>query len=92
MSITNFKFEEDSFTKNVEGFGKIYDEEILLMKFLQTKPQVKNMDINYYDLYYTVVKNRDEKEIVDDQYEKIEKDSITPNHYIGIKPLETILR
>ena len=37
------------------------------MKFLQTKPQVKNMNINYYDLYYTVVKNRDDKEIVDDK-------------------------
>ena len=28
------------------------------MKYLQTKPQVKNMNINYYDLYYTVIKNR----------------------------------
>ena len=34
------------------------------MKFLQTKQQVKNMNINYYDLYYTVIKNRDDKEIV----------------------------
>ena len=41
----------------------------MLMKFLQTKPQVKNMTINHYDSYYTVIKNRKEKEIVDDQYE-----------------------
>ena len=34
------------------------------MKSLQTKPQVKNMNNNYYDLYYTVSKNRDEKEII----------------------------
>ena len=40
------------------------------MKFLQTKPQDKNMKIKYYDLYYTVMKNGDGKEIVDDQYEK----------------------
>ena len=41
----------------------------MLMKFLQTKPQVKNMDNNYYDSYYTVIKNRKEKEIVEDHYE-----------------------
>ena len=34
------------------------------MKFLQTKPQVKNMNINYYDLYYTVSKSRNENEVV----------------------------
>ena len=57
------------------------------MKFLQTKPQVKNMNINYYDLFYTVIKNRYKKEIVDDQYENNENDYfnfndfITTNHY-----------
>ena len=25
------------------------------------------MNINYYDLYYTVIKNRDDKEIVNDE-------------------------
>ena len=39
------------------------------MKFLQTKPKVKNMNINYYDSYYTVIKNRDDKEIVKEEYE-----------------------
>ena len=68
------------------------------MKFLQTKPQVKNMNINYYDLYYTVIKTRDENKDIDNQYENDEKDYIslngfiTPNHYIGIKPHETILK
>ena len=28
------------------------------MKFFQTKPQVKNMNIIYYDLFYTVIKTR----------------------------------
>ena len=32
---------------------------LLLMMFFQTKPQVKNTNIKYYDLYYTVIKNRD---------------------------------
>ena len=61
------------------------------MKFLQTNPQVKNMKITLYDLYYTVFKNRDEKDNVDYQYEADENDyfnfidTTTPNHYIGKK-------
>ena len=51
----NFQFAEHPFSKNVESAGKIY-QELLLMKILQTKPQVKEMNINYYDLYYTVIK------------------------------------
>ena len=31
------------------------------MKLSQTKPRVKFMNINYFDLYYTVIQNRDEK-------------------------------
>ena len=60
------------------------------MKFLQTKLQVKNMNINYYDLSSTVVKTRDEKEVVDYQNENNENDYISlndviiPNHYVGI--------
>ena len=66
MNIKNFRFEEDPFAKNAQGVSKSYHE-VLLMKFLQTKPQVKNMNINYYDLYYTVIKNRDCKETVNDE-------------------------
>ena len=67
------------------------------MKFLQTKPQNKNMNINYYDLYYTVIKVRDENKDIDNQYEDDENDyinfnDIVPNHFIGIIPRETILR
>ena len=61
------------------------------MKFLQTKPQVNSMIINYDDLYYTVIKNRDETEIVDNQYENdfiSLNDVILPNHYVGIKNRE----
>ena len=64
------------------------------MKFLQKKPQAKNMNIKYYDLYYTIVKNRDDKETVDQQNEDDYKnyDSfIIPNNDIRIKPRETIL-
>ena len=68
--------------------SKVYHEVLMLMKLLQTKPQVKNMNI-YYDLYYSVIKNRDEKEIVDNYYED---DIITPNHYIGRKNNNEILR
>ena len=45
-----FQFEEDPCSKNVQGIGKIYHEVLLLMKFLQTKPSVESMNVNYYDL------------------------------------------
>ena len=41
---------QDAFAKIAKGIIKIYHEVLLLMKFLQTKSQVKNMNINYYDL------------------------------------------
>ena len=87
----NLRMDEDPFAKNAQGISKIYHEVLMLMKFLQTKPQVKNMNINYYDLYYTVIRNRDDKEILDNQYENDFinfDDFIIPNH----KPRETILR
>ena len=87
--------DEDPFAKNAPGISEIYYEVSLLMKFLQTKPKVKSMNINYYDLYYTVIKNRNEKEIEDNQYENYYsnfEDFIIPNHFISIKPRETTLR
>ena len=56
------------------------------------------MNITYYELYYTVNKNTDEKELVNGEYKNNEihyidyKDFILPNHHVGIKPRETILR
>ena len=87
---------QDPFAKNAQGISKIYHEILLLMKFLQTKTQIKN--INYHDLYYTVIKTRDGNRDIDNQYENDENDYIdindfiNPNHYIGIKNRETILR
>ena len=84
----NIGMDEDPFAKNAPGISKIYHEVLLLMKFLQTKPQIKEMIIKYYDLFYTVIKNRKEKEIVDDQYENHYfslNDVIVPNHCVGIK-------
>ena len=62
------------------------------MKFLQTKPQIKNMNINYYDLYFTVIKVRDENKDIDNSDYINFNDFVTPNHYIGIKPHDTILK
>ena len=68
------------------------------MKFLQTKPQIKNRNMKYYDLYYTVNKTRDESKDIDNQYEDDDNEYInfndvfTPNHYIGIKENKEILR
>ena len=70
----NFQTQQDPSAKNAQGVSKIYHEVLLLKKFLQTKPQVKNMNINYYDLYYTVIKVRDENKDIDNQYENDEND------------------
>ena len=50
------------FSRGSQCVAKIMHEVLLFVKFLQTKPQVKSMNINCYDLYYTVIKNRDKKE------------------------------
>ena len=90
----NIRFDEDPFAKKSQAIIKFYHEVLLVMKFLQTKPQVKNMNINYYDLYYTVIKNRNEKEILDDQSENdyINCNDNFPNHYIGRKNDNVMLR
>ena len=69
----------------------------MLRKFLHTKPSIKNLNIIYYKLYYTVIKTRDENKNIDNQYQDeyndyIDFNDILPNHYVGIKPRETILR
>ena len=94
MKNENFQTQQDPFTKNAQGISKIYHEVLLLMKVLQTKPQKKIMNNIYYDLYYTVIKNRDDKQIVNDEYQNYENEFISlndvniPNHYVGIKGRE----
>ena len=96
QSIT-FQFEEDPFSKNVQSLVKIYLSLLLLMNFLQTKLQVKNLNVKYYDLYYTVIKNRDKK-IVENKNENNDnihinyEDFIISNQKISNKPRETILK
>ena len=85
------RFDEYPFPKNAQSVSKNYHEVLLLMEFLQTKPQIKKMNNNYYDSYYTVVKKRKEKDFEEEQYENDYigmKDVIIPNHYIGIKSRE----
>ena len=54
-NISNYYFEmkkkiqthqQEPFSKKAQSISKIYHEVLLLMKFLQTKPQVKNLNIN----------------------------------------------
>ena len=91
----NFQTQEDPFSKISQGISKNYHEVLLLMKFLQIKSQVKKMNIKYYDLYYTVIKTRDENKDIDNQNESDENDYIyfndiiIPNRNIS---RETILR
>ena len=82
MKNINFQTQEDPFSEISQGISKIYHEVLLLMKFLQTKSQVKNMNINYYDLYYTVIKTKDENKDIDNQYESDENDYINFNDII----------
>ena len=56
MKNRNFQIQEDPFAKNAQGISKIYHEVLLLMRYLQTKPQVKNMNINYYDFIILLLK------------------------------------
>ena len=95
MKNKNFQtHHEDPFSKNAQGISKIYHEVLLLMEFLQNKPQVKNMNINYHDLYYTIIKTREEDKDIDNRHENDDKDYISlndvikPNHYVGIKSRE----
>ena len=92
MKNRNFQTQDqDPFSKNAQGISKIFHEVFLLMKFLQTKPQIKTMNNNYFDLYYTVIKTIDENNDIDNQYENDDNDYISsndfiiPNHYVGIK-------
>ena len=98
MKNKNFQTQQDPFAKNAQGINENYHDVILLMKFLQTKPQIKNTNNNYYDLYYSVIKVRDENKDIDNQHEDDDndyfnyRDLITPNHYIGIKNGNVILK
>ena len=89
----NIRLDEDPFARKAQGVSKTYHKVLLLLNFLQNKPQVKNMNGKNYDLYYTVIKNRSEEEILDNQYENDYNNfnDITPNHYIGRKNNNEIL-
>ena len=53
--------DEDPFAKYAQGISNISHDVLLLMKVSQTKPQVKNLNSNFYDLYYTVIKKTEMK-------------------------------
>ena len=95
MKNKNFQTQEDPFAKHAQGISNIYHEVLLLMKFLQTKTDIKNMNNNYYDLYYTFIRIRHENIYIDDQYENDENDYINNNDFMipnGIKNHNEILK
>ena len=72
----SYDIKENPLSKIAESIRKIYQELLLLMKLLQTKPQVQSFNIEYKDLCYTVIKSRDEKEIeTEDEHENDDRDS-----------------
>ena len=97
MKNKNLQIQQDPFAKNAQGISKYHHEVLLLMNFLQTKADVRNMNINYYDLYYTVIKTRDKNKDIDNQYENDNNDyinfnDIVSNHHFGITNDNVILR
>ena len=50
----------------LDPFEKTYHEVLLLLKILQIKPGIKKMNISYYG-FFSVIKNRNDKEIVNDK-------------------------
>ena len=64
------QFEEDIFARKAQGIGNFLYEVLLLEKFVQAKPQVTSMNMNYY-LYCTVknILNKvDKNEVSDDSF------------------------
>ena len=47
MKHKNFQTQEDHLSKNAQRISKYYHDVFMLMNFLQTKPQVEIMNINY---------------------------------------------
>ena len=56
------------------------------------------MNVNYFDFYCTIFKNKDEKENVSDEREANEneyilfKDCIIPNRHVEIRSRESLLK
>ena len=69
----NIRMVVDTFARIAQGITEIYHEVLMVMKFLQTRPQIKNMNNKYYDLYCTVIKSWNGRKILDDQYENKKK-------------------
>ena len=97
MNYRNLRDEEDPLSKTAHVITEICIEVLLFLKFLQTKPQVKIMNCNYYHLYDPLIKNRGKKEIVKNQYEDNEIDYVNFNDnilnpYIGRKTNNEKLR
>ena len=62
-----FQFQDGPFSKNVQSIGENFSEVTIQLKILTEKLHVKKRNIKYYDLYYTVIKNKLEKQLEDDE-------------------------
>ena len=63
MKHKSFQTQEDPFAKTALGISKNYPEVFLLVKFLQTKPQVKNMNIIFM-IYIILLLKIEKKKIM----------------------------
>ena len=59
----NIKMDEDLFDGIAQGISKIYHEVFLLMKFLQTKSEVKYMNFFVLSYFIPLLKKEMKKEL-----------------------------
>ena len=51
MKKKNLQTQQDPLARNAQSISKIYHDVLLLMKFVQTKPKFKNMNILILMIY-----------------------------------------
>ena len=56
-----FTFEKDHVAENTQNRAVKMHEVLLIVKFLWTKPQIKNKIINNYNFYCTIILNRSDE-------------------------------
>ena len=86
-----FQFKEDYFDENAQGSAKIMDEVfLLLMIYLQTTLQVKSLNLNFYGLFYTLIKKRGERE-EEKKYDNIYDNVIDHTYHIAAIKNDVVL-
>ena len=60
-----YQFEEDPFSRNGQTIGKTFQVISIFMKILQIRPRDLSMNLNFYDLCFTVIENLTEDDKIE---------------------------